>query len=43
MYCHSCKKHTINKNIKPKVTKNNKPYIFANVVFGEKIIKIRFY
>ena len=25
MYCLSCKKHTTDKNIKPKITKNNKP------------------
>ena len=30
IYCLFCKKHTENFNIKPKVTKNKKPYITAN-------------
>ena len=29
MYCLSCKKDTSNKNIKPKITKNNRPYVLA--------------
>ena len=29
-YCLSCKKNTKSKNIKGKITKNNKPYIIAN-------------
>ena len=29
MYCLSCKKHTSDKNMKPKVTRNNKPYVLA--------------
>ena len=30
IYCLSCKKPTEDLNIKPKVTKNNRPYITAN-------------
>ena len=30
IYCLRCKKHTEDINIKPKVTKNKKPYITAN-------------
>ena len=30
IYCLSCKKPTKDVNVKPKVTKNNKPYISAN-------------
>ena len=30
IYCLSCKKPTKNINIKPKVTKNKRPYITAN-------------
>ena len=30
IYCISCKKKTNDINIKPKITKNNKPYILAN-------------
>ena len=30
IYCLSCKKHTNDVNIKPKVTKNKRPYITAN-------------
>ena len=30
IYCLSCKKLTKDVNIKPKVTKNKRPYIIAN-------------
>ena len=30
IYCLSCKKPTTDNNIKPKVTKNKRPYITAN-------------
>ena len=30
IYCLACKKPTIDVNIKPKVTKNKRPYIIAN-------------
>ena len=30
IYCLSCKKPTKNINVKPKVTKNKRPYITAN-------------
>ena len=29
MYSLSCKKHTSDRNMKPKITKNNKPYALA--------------
>ena len=32
IYCLSCKKNTRNKNIKGKITKNNKPYLTANCI-----------
>ena len=37
IYCISCKKKTNDKNIKPKITKNNKPYILANCSICKKI------
>ena len=30
IYCLSCKRSTKSKNIKGKITKNNKPYIISN-------------
>ena len=30
IYCLSCKKKTKSKNIKGKITKNNKPYVIGN-------------
>ena len=30
IYCLSCKKNTKSKNIKGKITKNNKPYLIGN-------------
>ena len=32
IYCLSCRKNTRSKNIKAKITKNNKPYLTANCV-----------
>ena len=33
IYCLSCKKLTKDVNVKPKVTKNKRPYITANCEF----------
>ena len=41
IYCISCKKKTNDNNIKPKMTKNNKPYIIANCSVCKKL-KSRF-
>ena len=32
IFCLSCKKITKSKNIKGKVTKNNKPYVISNCI-----------
>ena len=32
IYCLSCKKTTRSKNIKGKITKNNKPYLIGNCI-----------
>ena len=37
IYCISCKKKTNDINIKPKITKNNKPYILANCSICKKL------
>ena len=37
IYCISCKKKTNDINIKPKITKNNKPYITANCNICKKL------
>ena len=37
IYCLSCKKNTKSKNIKGKITKNNKPYIIANCDLCNKL------
>ena len=37
IYCISCKKKTNDINIKPKITKNIKPYILANCSVCKKI------
>ena len=37
MYCLSCKKHTLDRNIKAKVTKNNKPHVLAKCAICGKI------
>ena len=37
IYCISCKKKTIDINIKPKITKNNKPYIIGNCSVCKKL------
>ena len=38
IYCLSCKKPTEDVNIKPKVTKNKKPYITANCSVCKRLI-----
>ena len=37
IFCISCKKKTKDINIKPKITKNNKPYILANCYICKKL------
>ena len=37
IYCLSCKKPTKDVNVKPKVTKNKKPYIIANCSICERL------
>ena len=37
IYCLSCKKNTKSKNIKAKVTKNNKPYLISNCNICDKL------
>ena len=37
IYCLSCKKNTRSKNIKGKITKNNKPYLTANCYICDKL------
>ena len=37
IYCLSCKKITRSKNIKGKITKNNKPYLIANCINCDKL------
>ena len=37
IYCLSCKKITKSKNIKGKITKNNKPYLIANCINCDKL------
>ena len=37
IYCLSCKKNTRSKNIKGKITKNNKPYLTANCDICDKL------
>ena len=37
IYCLSCKKNTKSKNIKGKITKNNKPYLIANCINCDKL------
>ena len=37
IYCISCKKKTSDINMKPKITKNNKPYILANFSICKKL------
>ena len=32
IYCWSCKKNTKSKNIRGKITKNNKPYLIGNCI-----------
>ena len=37
IYCLSCKKHTKDDNIKPKLIKNQRPYILANCNICKKL------
>ena len=37
IFCLSCKKNTKSKNVKGKITKNNKPYIIANCDICNKL------
>ena len=37
IYCLSSKKNTKSKNIKGKITKNNKPYLIANCINCDKL------
>ena len=37
IYCLSCKKNTKSKNIKGKITKNNKPYLIGNCCICDKL------
>ena len=37
IYCLSCKKNTKSKNIKGKITKNNKPYLIGNCISCNKL------
>ena len=37
IYCLSCKKRTADNNLKPKITKNKKPYITANCSICKKL------
>ena len=37
IYCLSCKKNTKSKNIKEKITKNDKPYLIANCINSDKL------
>ena len=36
IHCLSCKKNTKSKNIKGKITKNNRPYLTANCINCDK-------
>ena len=36
MYCLSCKKNTKSKNVKGKITENNKPYSIGNCINWDK-------
>ena len=37
IYCLSCKKIIRSKNIKGKITKNNKPYLIGNCIICDKL------
>ena len=37
IYCLSCKKNTKSKNIRGKITKNNKPYLIGNCINCDKL------
>ena len=37
IYCSSCKKNTKSKNVRGKITKNNKPYLIANCTNCDKL------
>ena len=42
IYCLSCKKVTRSKNIKAKITKNNRPYLIAKCINCNKLKSILF-
>ena len=37
IYCQSCKKNTKSKNVRGKITKNNKPYLIGNCINCDKL------
>ena len=37
IYCLSCKKNTKSKNVRGKITKNNKPYLIGNCNICDKL------
>ena len=37
IYCLSCKKNTQSKNVRGKITKNNKPYVIGNCNICDKL------
>ena len=37
IYCLSCKKNTKSKNVRGKISKNNKPYLIGNCINCDKL------
>ena len=37
IYCQSCKKNTKSKNVRDKITKNNKPYLTGSCINCDKL------
>ena len=37
IFCLSCKKNTKSKNVRGKITKNNKPYVISNCINCDKL------
>ena len=37
IYCLSCKKNTKSKNVRGKITKDNKPYLIGNCINCDKL------
>ena len=37
IYCLSCKKNTKSKNVRGKITENNKPYLIGNCINCDKL------